>query len=422
MSQTLSLMISSPASNSGKTCVTAGLANYFNQKGKHVQVYKIGPDYLDPMVLEVASGRPVQQLDLWMQGQQYCHDIFSHYAQDADIVLVEGSMGLFDGQPSCADLAKQLQLPIALVVNAEGMAESVAAIAHGFKYFEPNIQIKGIVANRVASEKHKKMIQRGFKESGLYLGSIRRNNIAKIPSRHLGLVQAQELDLKQQIDYWTQQVAETLLINSLDTFEYKGSNSTRIETKLKGIRIAISRDEAFSFLYPHNIEILESMGAELHFFSPLKESLPDCDALYLTGGYPENHLHKLRNNKELQRQIQQHHAENKPLVAECGGFLYLLKEFNSIPLCNIIPFQGEMQDSLVNLGYQTYSEEANSIRGHTFHHSQVLNFLTPYGTEPKETNGKPEFVFRNGRLRASYVHWQFCSNPNLVASWFHPQM
>ncbi len=324
------LFVSAPASGQGKTTVTAALARYYRQQGLRVRVFKTGPDFLDPMILQQASGAPVYQLDLFMGGEAHCRELLYAAAAVADVILIEGVMGLFDGEPSSADLAMCFGIPIMAVIEGGAMAQTFGAIAYGLAHYREGLPFAGVFANRVAGERHCEMLAESLPEGLPLLGWLARDAEITLPERHLGLVQAAEIaDLDARIERAAealQGIAATL--PTPVTFTHQASSAPA--PLLKGVRIAVARDAAFAFLYRANLDVLQAMGAELHFFSPLTDSeLPRADALYLPGGYPELHLAALAANTGMKAAIHAHHAANKPIVAECGGLLYLLESLTN---------------------------------------------------------------------------------------------
>lgn len=440
------LFISAPSSGQGKTTVTAALARFHRNQGRKVRVFKTGPDFLDPMILEQASGNPVYQLDLWMGGENHCRELLYNAANDADIILIEGVMGLFDGNSSSADLAKMFNIPVLVVINATAMAQTFGAIAYGLAHYDSNLPFAGVIANQVASENHKDMIAESLPNDIRFYGALFRDEKFSLPSRHLGLHQAQEIsDLDDRLEY----VANVLASSDLDLLpppvKFSPAKPIAIKASLTGKKIAVAKDQAFSFVYQANLDLLEAMGATLHYFSPLHDAeLPDADSLYLPGGYPELFLDELANNSSIKNAIKAHANENKPIVAECGGMLYLLESLtdkygNTGEMSGILTGKAIMQDKLANLGMHSVDllpreqtdekadekadtktdEQSSEINGHTYHHSQMQTTLTPISmSKPQRKRGKAEPVFRIENTHASYMHLYFPSNPKAAANLF----
>jgi cobyrinic acid a,c-diamide synthase len=421
------LVIAAPASGQGKTTVTAGLARYYRNQGKEVRIFKAGPDFLDPMILEHASGHAVYQLDLWMVGEQHCRQLLSDAAEFADLILIEGVMGLFDGEPSTADLAATFGIPIMAVIDASAMAQTFAALAYGLSYFRDDITVAGVFANRIGSERHYQMLIDALPNDLHSYGALARQTDAVIPSRHLGLKQASEIeDLEQRLDI----LADQLIIesdNKLPTISFTSTDKQNSRKSLQGVKIAIAHDAAFSFIYQANLDLLQELGAELLFFSPLSDKeLPKVDCLYLPGGYPELHLDVLNHNTQMKLAITKHHDANKPIVAECGGMLYLTeslkdKEGHRANMVGLLSGHAVMQSRLSALALQDVSINNKNLRGHTYHHSVFETSLSAiaYANNPNADHTN-EAVYQSARLTASYIHFYFPSNPDAIIELFLP--
>jgi len=423
------LFISAPASGQGKTSVTAGLARLHRNLGRRVRVFKAGPDFLDPMILERASGAPVYQLDLWMGGEAHCRELLSDAASQADLILIEGVMGLFDGEPSSADLAALFGIPVLAVIDGSAMAQTFGAVAHGLAHYRPGLSFAGVLANRVGSARHADMLLGSLPDGLPGFGAISRDPAATLPDRHLGLVQAGEIaDLDARIDLMAGKIAATGLAALPPAVVFAPPPPAMpVLPLLAGRRIAVARDAAFSFLYPANLDVLRALGAELRFFSPLDDAaLPEADCLYLPGGYPELHLPALQANRVMRESIRAHHAAGRPILAECGGMLYLLEtltdaEGRRAEMVGLLPGQAIMQSRLTALALQAVQLPEGELRGHTFHHSRLETELAPVARGSCPNGGATaEAVFRDRGLTASYVHFYFPSNPAAVAELFLP--
>lgn len=422
------LFISAPASHQGKTTLTAGLARYHRQQGRTVRVFKTGPDFLDPYVLEQASGHTVYALDLWMNGEDDCRQRLYAAAAEADLILIEGSMGLFDGTPSSADLAQLFGVPVAAIIDAAGMAQTFAAVAHGLATFRPGLPFYGVLANQVASARHAEMLTAALPASLNYLGAVMRQQDMGLPERHLGLVQAQEVDdLEARLERAAAQLANTALAQLPPPVAFQPATLPNLPRLLDGVRIAIARDTAFSFIYPANVQTLQTLGAELHYFSPLADdALPDCDAVWLPGGYPELHLATLAAAQRSRASLHAHVAAGKPLYAECGGMLYLLdsladKQGQCAAMLGLLPGHARLGSRLSALGLQQLQLDGAVLRGHTFHYSSLDTPITPLTHASRATaSGPGEPVYRHGSLLASYLHLYFPSNPLACARLFLP--
>lgn len=421
------LLVSAPASGQGKTTVTAALARFHREQGRHVRVFKTGPDFLDPMILERASGNPVYQLDLWMVGEAACRQLLYDAAGEADLILIEGVMGLFDGEPSSADLARAFSVPVLAVVDAGAMAQTFGALAHGLATYRADVPFAGVLANRVASPGHGRMLAQSMPPGLRYFGGLARNPTMQLPDRHLGLVQAQEIaDLEERLQAAARAIAETGLTMLPGPVGFEPVDLPAPPALLAGVRIGVARDAAFAFLYRKNLDLLRAMGAELRFFSPLADTaLPEADSLYLPGGYPELYLERLQTNHAMKQALQTHAAAGKPILAECGGMLYLLesltdKDGNRGAMAGLLPGHAVMQKRLTALGLQEVTLPEGRLRGHTYHHSRLETPLAPLARahDPRGTVG--ESVYRTNRLSASYVHLYFGSNPEAAARLLQP--
>jgi cobyrinic acid a,c-diamide synthase len=426
------LLISAPASGQGKTTVTAALARHHAERGRAVQVFKTGPDFLDPMILERASGRPVYQLDLWMGGEAHCRRLLYEAAGSADLILIEGVMGLYDGTPSSADLASLFGVPVLAVIDAEAMAQTFGAIAYGLAHYSPALTLHGVLANRVAGPGHTQLAQRGMPPDLRFMGGIGREPAFELPDRHLGLVQAEEIgDLDQRLSLLSSALQGSELTVMPPAVELSSPDVALEvpvpERALAGVRIGVARDRAFSFLYPANLDLLRAMGAELVFFSPLSAmDLPPLDSLYLPGGYPELHLERLSANRSMAAAIARHVGLGKPAYAECGGMLYLLESLTDhqgrcATLAGVLPGHALMHTRVQSIGYHTAPLPNGRLRGHSFHHSTVETPLTPAAhTERAQSSAQGEALYRCQRLVAGYFHGYFPSSPRATAELFQP--
>lgn len=421
------LLIAAPASGSGKTSVTAALARLHARQGRRVQVFKCGPDFLDPQILAAASGRPVQTLDLGMCGEADATWRLARAAQDSDLILVEGVMGLFDGAPSAADLAERFKLPVLAVIDAQAMAQTFAAVAFGLARYRPQLPFAGVLANRVGSSRHAEILHESLPADLPWYGALPRDADAALPERHLGLVQASEIDdLMARLDRLADALATTRAAELPPAVDIADAPPPMIPPLLAGRRIAIARDAAFAFIYPANLETLTALGATLHFFSPIKgEALPDCDALWLPGGYPELFAARLAEREDLWFALGAHVAAGKPLLAECGGMMALHETLVDIDgrahrLAGLLPGVVAMQQRLAALGTQFADLPEGRLSGHTFHYSQSATPLSPIARARTADGRAGEAIYRHRRLTASYVHFYFPSNPDSAAELFLP--
>ncbi|VXB56785.1 cobyrinate a,c-diamide synthase [Massilia sp. 9I] len=419
------VLVAAMASSQGKTSVTAALARKLLRQGLRVRVFKCGPDFIDPMLLERASGAPVHTLDLWMVGVEECRRRLHDAARECDAILIEGVMGLYDGTPSTADLAREFGVPVLAVIDASAMAQTVGAVARGLRDYGP-VQLAGVVANRIASEGHAAMVASSLRDIPL-VGWLARQD-RPLPERHLGLVLPGEVDgLEALLD----RLADGLHFNedawnALPLMPQSAPEWQEVDRLLDGRTIAIARDAAFCFLYPANLDLLQKMGVSLRYFSPLAdEPVPhDADGVFLPGGYPELHCAALSKAGQWQASIREAHARGVPILAECGGMMAIAdgltdKEGQRWPMAGLLPGEVRMQARLAGLGAHARPTEQGPVRGHTFHYSLLDTPVPAESHTIKTGNGaQGEAVYRIGSLTASYFHAYFPSNPPAIAAAF----
>jgi len=419
------LLVAAPASGQGKTTVVAALARLHTRLGRKVRVFKCGPDFLDPQIHAIASGTPCQNIDLWMCGEDDARWRLAEAARTADLILVEGVMGLFDGTPSAAELAVKLGLPILAIIDGSGMANSFGAIAYGLKYYQAGTPLNAAFANRVGSERHADILEHSLPEGIAWYGHLPSDADAALPERHLGLLPASEIeDLTQRIERMANLLASTAAAQLPPAINFQDVAPPPVAPLLRGKTIAVARDAAFCFLYPANIECLERLGARLLYFSPLADSaLPECDAVWLPGGYPELHGPVLAANRSLWASLAAHVAADKPVLAECGGMMALFESVREVDgpdhvMAGLLPGQVLMQKRLAGLGMQSVALPEGTLRGHTFHYSTAETEIAPLCFSSHASGRRGEAVYRQRRLMASYMHLYFPSNPEAVARLF----
>ena len=426
--------------------MAAALARLHTRAGRRVTAFKCGPDFLDPHWLALASGYPVHNLDLWMTGEADVRSRLRAAAAVSDLIVVEGVMGLYDGEPSAADLAQRLGLPVLCVIDAGAMAGTFGALAFGLQHYRRGMPWAGVLANRVASERHAEMLRtslacapHGQVDGGNgWLGAVMRNPAFALPERHLGLTVAAELpDAMQRLDAAADALAVTPL-GQMDTaslarwavaFEAGGVDEA-VENAvplLQGKTVAIARDAAFCFIYPANLDTLESLGARLVYFSPLaNDALPPCDAVWLPGGYPELHGPALALAHATRDSLKAHVAANRPVWAECGGMMVLFEQMidgdgGRHAMWGLLPGSVRLQQRLAGLGPQQLALPAGQVRGHTFHYSVCDTLLEPvaHTASPlSERDSAGEAVYGVESVRGSYFHAWFASHPEAAASLF----
>lgn len=421
-------LVSAIASGQGKTTVTAALGRKLKNEGRRVRIFKAGPDFLDPMMLERASGAPVHNLDLWMVGLEECKRLLADAAREADVILIEGVMGLYDGTPSSADLANALGIPVIVVLDARAMAQTAGAVVHGLRDYGP-VDVAGVIANNVGSPGHAQMIVDSMRGTVL-LGTLPKQD-GSLPERHLGLTQPQEIkDIERLLDnFATQLILKQDALAALPSRPLPADIApANLGTPLQGRTIAIARDVAFSFLYEANLDCLRGIGATLAFFSPLAdEPVPaDADAVYLTGGYPELHGQTLSQASTWKESIRALHEKQVPIVAECGAMMAMAEtlvdsEGNAWPMAGLLPGTVQMQARLAAIGPQALDTPHGTLRGHAFHYSRFDTPLAPAAQTVKHPSGQAgEAVYRLGSLTASYFHSYFPSCPAAAARLFLP--
>ena len=430
------ILIAAPASGQGKTTLASARARLHTRQGRRVRVFKCGPDFLDPHWLTMASGGPVHQLDLWMTGEADCAQRLHDAALDADLIIVEGVMGLFDGEPSAADLAQRFGLHVVAVIDASAMAGTFGALAWGLQTYRDGLHFAGVLANRVASPGHAAMLEGGLRDPAQWLGGLMRSDAFTLPERHLGLVMAGELpDAIARLDAAADALQQTPLgqMTPADlqrwSVAFEPADVAPVSNgALQGVTIAVARDAAFCFIYAANIDCLQALGAQVVFFSPLVDAaLPPCDALWLPGGYPELHGPALVANTAMQASITAQVQAGRPVWAECGGMMALFdalvtRDGQTYPMWGVLPGTTTLQKRLAALGPQQLATAGGVLRGHAFHYSTCTTDLPALAyTEaaPGRTlRGAGEALYRHGAVQASYFHAWFASNPAAAARLF----
>ena len=425
------LLVAAPASGQGKTTVVAALARLHTRLGRRVRVFKCGPDFLDPQIHAIASGAPCYNLDLWMCGvtaesaENEARRRLAEAAAEADLILVEGVMGLHDGEPTAADLAVRLGLPILAVIDGGAMAGTFGAIAYGLKHYRPGTPLAAVLANRVGSPRHAEMLAASLPEGIAWYGHLPRSADAALPERHLGLLPAAEIDgLVQRIERMADLLAPTAAAQLPPPVDFAAPSPAPLAPLLQGKTLAVARDAAYCFHYPANENCLRALGAALVDFSPLAgDALPPCDAVWLPGGYPELHAERLAAQRPLWAELAAHVDAGKPLLAECGGLMSLFETLvdgdgREHALAGLLPGRVLMQKRLAGLGLQEIDLPEGRLRGHTYHYSRSETPLAPLCTSVHPAGRAGEAVYRRERLTASYLHLYFPSNPQAAARLF----
>lgn len=356
------IVIAGTNSGVGKTTIVAGLLAALTERGKRVQAFKVGPDYIDPGFHKIASQRDCYNLDTWLVPQEQMKPFFASMTEDADLSIIEGVMGLYDGGregvSSTAQIAKELQAPVVLVIDCKAMGESAAAIAKGFRDYDSMVPFGGVLLNRLGSDNHEHMIRTALDKLGIpVIGAIRRDDRMHSPERHLGLTPVTEVDPREAIATIRDAVKVMVDLDALEALTSGAPPLALPEVAEKAVatkraRIGIAMDEGFSFYYPASLQALEDQGAELVYFSPIKDaSLPEVDGLVFGGGFPEMFLSQLEGNGTMKDSIRQAAQAGMPIYAECGGLMYLTEtvtdfEGRTYDMVGLVPANCVMQHNL----------------------------------------------------------------------------
>ena len=435
------IVVAGTSSGAGKTSVACGLIAALRGRGHVVQGFKVGPDYIDPGYHALASGRPGRNLDAFLSGPELIAPLARHGAAGAEIAVIEGVMGLFDGASGRGELAstghvaKLLRAPVLLVIDAASMARSAAAVVHGYRTFDPEVQIAGVVVNKVGSDHHVQLLREAIEPLGVpVVGALRRDDRVAAPERHLGLVPAGEREQRTRaaIDALGEAVLAHVDLDAVlalaraapplpgATWSPTGSLGDESPAAWPSATIAIARGPAFSFHYEENLELLRAAGATLAPFDPLYDTaLPDgAGALILAGGFPEVFGAQLSDNAALREQVAAFARSGRPLLAECGGLLYLCEELDGMAMCGVLPARGRMAGRL-SIGYRDAVALSDSplwvageaVRGHEFHYSAVegRGAAAAWELSARATTWPEGFVA--GGVHGSYLHVHWAAFP-----------
>jgi cobyrinic acid a,c-diamide synthase len=442
------VLIAGTAGGVGKTTVALAIMVGLRARGLVVQPFKCGPDFIDAGHHSAICGRASRNLDTWMLSGEANRRVFSDACAGADIAVVEGMMGLFDGvagegeEGSSAEIAKLLDLPVVLALDAGNSARSLAAVARGFELFDSALRVEGFILNRVAGERHFRMLECAFRSTTTVpiLGWLPRDPAVEIPERHLGLHTAAEKTEKTEMSRRLAALAtlarDRLDLGLLEQFEssLRAASRPAFDAAAHGadpVRVGVARDQAFSFYYEDNLDALRELDAEILEWSPLsdKELPTDIDALYIGGGYPELYAAQLSENRALTKQVKAFSQTGKPVYAECGGMMYLAEALRTsqglFPMAGVLPLSVEMTEHLVHFGYTDVEfrqdcllgENGTTVRGHSFHCSRVTEtspvapaYLVHYSLSDVRTSEG----YCSNNVLASYIHLHFRSNPVLA--------
>lgn len=452
------VIIAGAGSGCGKTTLTIGLLALLRRQGLKVQPYKVGPDYIDPLFHQYATGRPSCNLDSWILTEDVLRHLFVKNFGDADLAVIEGVMGLFDGQGgyslsgSTAQVSKILRAPVVLVVNAAGMGLSIAALLRGYQQFIPDLPIRGVILNQLKSKSHFLLLKQIIEEeNGLkVIGYLPNMAELALPSRHLGLVFQNEISgFDGKLERLQKEMANTIdleLLKSLarEVETVNPGSAPPLSGRTGPVRLAVAQDAAFNFYYHDNLDLLERLGAELVFFSPLTAgSLPeDIGGLYLGGGYPELFAAGLSANRPMRESMRRAVQAGLPVYAECGGMMYLCRTLADqqgkvYEMCGIFPVDSEMTDSLQHFGYveltmtraTVLGPAGAKIRAHEFHYSRLVTAGPRGGEAPgafqvSKRRGSGATVNWPGGMTyqnvlAGYPHLHFWANPELAENFLH---
>ncbi|MCW7539637.1 cobyrinate a,c-diamide synthase [Aquabacterium sp. A7-Y] len=430
------LLIAGPASGQGKTSFACALARRLANGGQRVRGFKIGPDFIDPGYLAAATGAPVFNLDLWMVGPAESARLLDAAAREADWLIIEGAMGLYDGDPSAADLAAAFAVPVLALIDASAMAETFGALALGLHDYGRGRTLSwaGVLANRVAGPNHARMLRDSLPPQLGWAGHLLRCE-RPLPERHLGLVEAHELAaglpaIWDSLDHALH--LDSALLNALPEwrrpFEASSAASPVVPPPLlEGSHIAVARDAAFSFCYEANLALLQGLGAHVSAFSPLAdEPVPDgASAVYLPGGYPELHAERLSGCARFLASLREHHRRERPIVAECGGMMVCAETLRDASgrehrMAGLLPATAVMGTRLAGIGLHSWRTGQGELRGHVFHYGrlEVQPGLAPAALTQPRRYGGPEAVYQAGSLTASFFHGYYGSCPAAAARLF----
>ncbi|MGW6196730.1 cobyrinate a,c-diamide synthase [Kribbella sp. NPDC055110] len=430
------VVVAAPSSGAGKTTVAVGLMAALRRAGYVVAGFKVGPDYIDPGFHAVATGRPGRNLDPMLSGEELVGPLFGHGSAGADLAVVEGVMGLYDGAlgtegfSSTAHVAKLLKAPVVLVVDASAAGRSVGAVVQGFVAFDTEIRIVGVILNKVGSDRHEAEVRAGVAPTGVpVLGVLRRDTRLTVPSRHLGLIPANEqhTQAEQAVDAAAELVRQGVDLQAVVAAAHAAQPHQTtpwtpdvLSASAGRPVVAVAAGPVFSFHYTETTELLTAAGADVVTFDPLVDPLPEATAaLYLGGGFPELHAEALSANVELRKQVAAAIADGLPVIAECAGLLYLCRELDGHPMTGVLPATGRMTSRLT-LGYRTavaatstaFFDEGRRVRGHEFHRTTI----------DLDADVQPAWHLPGGvegitlpHVHASYLHLHWTATPDVPA-------
>jgi cobyrinic acid a,c-diamide synthase len=441
------IVLAGTGSAVGKTTISTGIMKALSEE-MVVQPFKVGPDYIDPSYHALATKNPPRNLDSFFMNEDQIKTSFDRGVKmvKADIGIIEGVRGLYEGISPIGDVgntasvAKALDAPVVLIMNAKSLVKSAAAVVLGFKALDPNVRIEGVILNKVKGKRHFLKAKEAVEKlsNTKVIGGIPRNDNLEVKERHLGLVPALEQEkIANDIDNWSNVIKNYINLDALKEIANSSSklaidkNTELWNTKNKNqTKIGVAFDEVFNFYYTENLESLEDNNAKLTYFSPYKdEELPDVDALYIGGGYPEIFAKELESNESMRLAINNFHKDKKPIYGECGGLIYLSKSINGLKACNILPYTSKMTDKVQGLNYVIAKSKKDTLiskkdeifRGHEFHYTKLLidesNANTAdFALDIRRGRGiiNKQDGISIGNTLASYLHLHACSCPNFA--------
>ena len=437
------IILAGTGSAVGKTTIATGIMKALSER-YDVQPFKVGPDYIDPSYHTLATGNMSRNLDSFFMKKGQIRDSYLKAMEGRDIAVIEGVRGLYEGIDSINDIgstasvAKALKAPVILIINSRSLVKSAAALVLGFKALDPEINIAGVILNKVKNDAHYQKTKRSIEEiTGTeVIGGIVRDDSISIEQRHLGLVPARERENSLKfIDIWAKTIKESIdldrLVEIAKTAPKITSDVIPIWNKLnkQPVKIAVAYDEVFNFYYKENIEALEANSAKIEYFSPLNdEHLPDADGIYIGGGYPELFSRQLNENKTMLNDIKSFHLEDRPIFAECGGLMYLMNSIHDDAQVGVYPYKAVLTDRVQALKYtiaevqedNIISKKGEVFHGHEFHYSKVIVDKLKHPLAFKITRGKGSYDFRDGFMErntlASYVHTHVAAMPDFAGN------
>ncbi len=437
------IILAGTGSAVGKTTIATGIMKALSER-YDVQPFKVGPDYIDPSYHTLATGNMSRNLDSFFMKKGQIRDSYLKAMEGMDIAVIEGVRGLYEGIDSINDIgstasvAKALKAPVILIINSRSLVKSAAALVLGFKALDPEINIAGVILNKVKNDAHYQKTKRSIEEiTGTeVIGGIVRDDSISIEQRHLGLVPARERENSLKfIDIWAKTIKESIdldrLVEIAKTAPKITSDVIPIWNKLnrQPVKIAVAYDEVFNFYYKENIEALEANSAKIEYFSPLNdEHLPDADGIYIGGGYPELFSRQLSENKTMLNDIKSFHLEDRPIFAECGGLMYLMNSIHDDAQVGVYPYKAVLTDRVQALKYTVaevledniISKKGDVFHGHEFHYSKVIVDKLKHPLAFKITRGKGSYDFRDGFMErntlASYVHTHVAAMPDFAGN------